>query len=286
MIDLHMHSHCSDGTDSPEQLVILAKKLGLKAIALTDHDTILGLPALQRAAELHDLDVLSGLELSVDARLPNDGHLHLLGYGFDPTHRQFGETLTWLRDERAHRAEKIVAKLRSHQVDITWPELVEYAGESAIGRPHIGALLIKRKYVNTMQEAFDKYLGVGQPGYVPKAKLNEQAAIDLIHRAGGLAILAHPHFMGFSEFSGLQERLEKLGDLGLDGVEAWYSGMPPEFAAQLRSYADERGMICTGGSDYHGSVKPDIKMGTGIGGDLEVPDDLIAKLRQRLSINS
>ena len=282
MIDLHMHSHCSDGTDSPEQLAQIAAAIGLKTIALTDHDTISGVADFCRAAQARGIQAIAGVELSVDAKLPNRGHLHMLGYGFDPLDKTLSQTLEWLRQERASRAEKIVQNLRDCGIDITYQELLDAAGEAAIGRPHIAGLLIKKKLVNSVQEAFDQYLIEGKPGYVPKAKLDEKEAIKLIRDCGGLAVLAHPHFMGFSTFGQLAERIDQLIALGLNGVEAYYSGMPADFAEELRKFARSRQLLLTGGSDYHGTVKPHIAMGSGIDGDLQVPPAVVEALNKKL----
>lgn len=281
MIDLHMHSNYSDGSESPEALVLEAQALKLSAIALTDHDTVEGIPEFMAAGRKHGLRTIPGVEISVDTRLPNNGHMHLLGLLIDPSARDLRETLNFLKTQRNLRAEKIIRKLTGLNIPITLEELLQEAGEGAIGRPHVARILLRKGVVGSIQEAFDLYLAKGKPAYMDKVKLDEKDALKMIHDARGLAILAHPHFMNFDSFAEAAERILEMQALGLDGFEVFYSGMPEAFSRQLIDLAAEHDMVISGGSDYHGSNKDHVKMGTGGDGRLRVPDALLPQLQER-----
>ncbi len=281
MIDLHTHSTFSDGTFTPAQLISSAQAIRLRAIALTDHDTIEGIPVLQAAAENSGVEVIPGVEISVDVKLRNKGHMHILGLLIDPSHAELKETLTFLSRERALRGDRIVESLQRLGMDVSRQELQEEAGEGAIGRPHIARILLRKGYVRDIQDAFDRFLGKGCPGYVDKKKLNEADAIRLIHNAGGLAILAHPQYMNFATFAETREKILQLKMLGLDGVEVFYSGMPNDFQKALQSLAIEENLVVSGGSDFHGENKPGISLGSGRDNDLNIPLEILEALKQR-----
>ena len=280
MIDLHMHSTYSDGSLSPEALILEAKERGLSAIALTDHDTIEGVAEFMKFGKQHGIETVPGVEISVDVKMPNNGHIHILGLLIDPQAEKLKNTLHYLVTQRNIRANKIIQKLRELNVAITMEELLEEAGEGAIGRPHVAKILVRKGIVSSIQEAFDIYLAKGKPAYMDKMKLDESDALKMIEEAGGLAIMAHPHLMCYDSFEKAREKILELKPLGLDGFEVYYSGMPTEYTEKLFALAETHDFAVSGGSDYHGVNKPGVSMGTGKG-DLNVPDKFLASLKKR-----
>lgn len=285
MIDLHMHSNFSDGSMTPTELISKAKQIGLSAIALTDHDTIDGVPELMETGKKNDLTTVPGVEISIDTSLPNNGHLHMLGLFIDPYSKELKETLDYLRTQRNLRAEKIINKLNDLNIPVTMEELLEEAGEGSIGRPHVAKILVRKKVVQSIQEAFDIYLAKGKPAYMDKVKLGEKDAIGMIKNANGLAILAHPHLMNYDTFEETREKILTLQEMGLDGYEVHYPGMPVDFSGNLLKLARENNFLISGGSDFHGTNKDDIAMGTGKG-ELAVPDEVYHNLRAAWEANT
>ncbi len=281
MIDLHTHSTYSDGTLTPEELLREAARLGLSALALTDHDTIDGVAEFMEWGKRCGVVTVPGVEISVDSKLPNNGHMHLLGLFIDPFSTHLKETLRYLLAQRNLRAEKIIHKLNSLNVPVTMEELLAEAGEGAIGRPHVAKILLRRGVVGSLQEAFDVYLARGKPAYIDKETLGEAAALKLIRDAGGLSILAHPHLMRYDTFAEARDKILELKKLGLDGLEAYYSGMPREYTEKLLALAEEEGFVISGGSDFHGLNKDSVRMGSGKDNDLQVPDEVLAGLEER-----
>ncbi len=280
MIDLQLHSTASDGSFSPADLVFQAKEIGLTAIALTDHDTVSGVPEFMDAGRRAGIHVVPGVEISVDTPLPNHGHMHILGLFIDPQSAGLIDKLEYLQTERNRRADKILEKLHGLGLSVTREELLAEAGEGSIGRPHIARIMVRRNFVGTIADAFEKYLKKGGPAYVDKVKLGEEDAIALIKDAGGLAILAHPHLMNFDTFEGTREKILALREMGLDGFEVHYSGMPQEYSEKLLALASEYDLAVSGGSDFHGENKEGIHMGTGTG-NLDIPDSVYFQLLNR-----
>lgn len=281
MIDLHMHSSYSDGSLKPEELIKEARELGLSAIALTDHDTIDGVVEFMELGNRYEIKAIPGVEISVDTKLPNNGHMHILGLLIDPRAQRLKETLHYLMTERNLRADRIIQKLGELDVPITKGELLEEAGEGSIGRPHVAKILLRKGIVLSIQEAFDIYLAKGKPAYMDKVKLGEEDALKMIYDARGLAILAHPHLMNYDTFADAREKILHLKELGLDGFEVYYSGMPGEYTEQLLKLAEEHDFAISGGSDYHGANKDNVRMGTGNNGDLNIPEEILAGLLER-----
>jgi len=277
MIDLHTHSTASDGTYSPAELVRLAVREGLKALALTDHDTVEGLAEAEAEAERQGLAFVPGVEISV--RFKGPGHCHILGYFVDPEVRDFRRTLKLLQQARAERNRKMVEKLRDLGIEITLEEVKGKAGGGEIGRPHFAALLVEKGVVRRVEEAFEKYLKKGAPAYVPKARLSEEEAFSAIRCARGLAVLAHPWHLRLSP-EDLAEYVAELKDKGLAGIEAYYTDHSPEFTAFCLDLARRLDLVVTGGSDFHGRNKPDIRLGRGLG-NLRVPEECYHRLRER-----
>ena len=280
MIDLQIHSTYSDGTLTPYELVKEAKKINLFAIALTDHDTIAGIPEFLKAGSEFQLITIPGVEVSAEAKLPPGSHLHILGLFIDHHNQELKTNLEFLKFHRNQRGEKIVERLNDLGVDISIAELQQEAGAGSIGRPHIAKILIRKGVVPTLQTAFEKYIGKGKPAFVEKIKFPEQQAIQLIKKAGGLAIMAHPHLMNYPTFSEMQRKITSLKELGLDGFEAYYSGMPAGYTSKILNLANKLNQVVSGGSDYHGKNKEKILMGIGAG-DLQIPDSVYYSLVER-----
>ncbi|QJA06347.1 PHP domain-containing protein [Thermosulfurimonas marina] len=277
MIDLHTHSTASDGTYSPAELVHLAVQEGLSALALTDHDTVEGLFEAQAEAQGLGLAFVPGVEISV--RFEGPGHCHVLGYFVDPESEGLRETLALLQQARSERNLRMVEKLQALGIEITLEELKERAGGGEIGRPHFAALLVEKGVVRKVEEAFERYLKKGAPAYVPKARLTEEEAFSAIRAAGGLPVLAHPWHLHLSP-EALARYVARLKDLGLAGIEAYYTDHTPEFTSLCLELARRFDLVATGGSDFHGHNKPDIKLGRGFG-NLRVPEECYRRLRER-----
>ena len=278
MIDLHTHSLLSDGTDPPARIVELASEVGCSAVALTDHDSLAGIPeAAARASEL-GLTFVPGCEVSCVPVGP--GGLHVLVYFVEDTTTPLGEELTRLRGDRRSRNLALVDRLADIGVPVEWSDVVARAGtEAGVGRPHFAATMVAAGYVESMDEAFDRYLGNGRPAYVPKARLTGFDVIALAQRSGGVAVVAHPLSWGL-EWGELSEVIEDMAAEGLGGVECVYGRYAPEERQRLKNLADRLGLVATGGSDYHGRHKPELAVGVGTG-DLRVPDGVLDRLAER-----
>lgn len=243
-VDLHMHSTASDGALSPAAVVEAAMKVGLTAIALTDHDTVAGMVEAEEAGRRVGLRVVPGVELSA---FEGDAEAHVLGLhlsGLDKLELE----LSRFRDTRRSRAERIVAILNSLGVPVRMDQVIEQAGDGAIGRPHVARALVAGGWVRDAKEAFDRYIGSGRPANVDKHRITTEDAIHLIHEAGGLAILAHPGE------DGSLGRLETLAASGLDGAEVRHPGHSNEDATRLLALVDHFRLVPSGGSDFHGAA--------------------------------
>ena len=242
-VDLHMHSTASDGSLAPSAVVDAARAAGLAAIALTDHDTLAGLQEAQLAADPLGIRVVPGVELSA-----HDGprEIHLLALHVSKPDKLEVE-LAGFRDAREVRAQNIVERLRRLGINVDIATVMEEAGGGAVGRPHVARALIKGGHVRDSREAFDRFLGAGRPGFIPKTRLEVSEAIALAHSAGALAIWAHPGQ------DGRRERVESLAKLGLDGIEVKHPSHYPEDVKRLSALADFFGLVPSGGSDWHGS---------------------------------
>ena len=252
-VDLHTHTTASDGVLAPRELVAVALDRGLRALGITDHDSTEGLREAIEAARGTPLEVVPGVEIGTD--VPRS-EVHILGYYFDLHHRQFQETLFAMRDARVGRARRMVEKLAGLGVPIEWERVQELAGAGAVGRPHIAQAMLEKGYVKTMPEAFALYLGRNGPAYVDRFKVTPEEAVELICRAGGVAVLAHPIIVTPGDDLGeklpLDDLLPRLARAGLTGIEAYYLGYTAEITAEITALADQYGLITTGGSDYHG----------------------------------
>ncbi len=243
--DFHCHSTASDGILPPAELVQLAYGQGVRVMALTDHDSTEGVAEARRAAQPYDdFTLISGVEMGTD--IPG-GEVHVLGYFLEPDDPALQETLRRLRQGRRGRGERMVEKLRELGFDVTWEQVQRFAGDGAVGRPHVAQALFEKGYVSTVTEAFDKYIGRNGPAYVEREKLTPAEAVATIVRLGGVACLAHP-----ADLEDLDGLLAELKAAGLSGMEVFYKAYDPPTVAGLAAAARRFGLIPLGGSDYHG----------------------------------
>ena len=273
-IDLHVHTTESDGTSSPEEVVGLAKELGLRAIAITDHDTAVGYPAAAAAGKRLGLEVVPGIEISTTYR----GPVHILGYYVDPESEELAPVLEWVVRDRDERNRKIARHMAADGLRVDYDAMRERFG-AVIGRPHFAELLVELGLARDVKDAFARYVEKGQKYYEPRHFLSLERSIWIIRRSGGVPVLAHP-FQYRLDDAGLRDLIEHAIVYGLEGMECRYSGYGPEQTAYLEALAGEYGLLTTGGSDYHGTVKPHIALGTGTG-DLEVPYAWLENLKER-----
>ena len=276
-IDLHAHTTASDGDQSPTDLVRLAREAGLAALGVTDHDTTAGLAEATQAGKTYGVEIVPGVELSAEV---DRGQCHLLGYLIDPDAPELLTRLQHIRDHRDQRNAKIVARFRDEiGFDITLEEVEAVAGGAVVARPHFARVLLDRGYVKSMQEAFDEYLANGARAYVDRDRLQPGEAIDLIHRAGGLAILAHPNNLKRTR-AGTENKIASLKSLGLDGIEARYNRHTPEDTSFYLDLARRMNLLTSGGSDYHGpSVKATVFLGH-VEGEKPAPYAVLDALRR------
>lgn len=259
LIDLHVHSTASDGSYPPAEVVRLAKAGGLTAMALTDHDTVEGLPEAVSAGAEMGVEIVPGVEIS--AQYPG-GTMHILGLCIDFTNGHLDERLAVLKKARAERNPKIVAKLNALGLPITMAQVERVSGGGQVGRPHIARALMEAGLVKTIQEAFDIYLRFGGKAYVSKFRFPREEAIAMIRDVQGIPVLAHPFTLGLGSEMALRTLLQELAALGLAGLEVYYSEHTPEQEARYLKLARELGLLVTGGSDYHGLNKPEIALGS------------------------
>lgn len=273
-VDLHIHSTMSDGTMSPTEIVDLAYKKGLSCIALTDHDTVAGNQEAQQRGDVVGLEVISGMELSVSFEGLN---VHLLGYLIDSENVSLLRSLHTLQEARETRNREILHILDGNGIHITEKELQKVSGTGQTGRPHIAKILMEKKVVRSMDEAFDTYLGRDGSAYVSRFVLDMKSAVDVIHKAGGLAVVAHPyHLIKNDMISG--EILLHLKELGVDGIETYYPTHSRKFRKQLIKLAEKYGLLLTGGSDYHGTIRRGTTLAGGKG--VSVPAELVEIMRR------
>lgn len=277
MIDLHVHSTCSDGTLSPTELVDYAIQKGLSAFALTDHDCVEGLDTiLSYAKSLPNApEIIPGIELSTDE---NGQEVHMVGLFIDHHNPEFNQYLQEFIASRTTRNKKMCLLLQEHGMNITYEELeAEFPG-AVLTRAHYAKLLLKHGYVKSIKEAFERFLGDHCPCYVSREKITPVMAIDLIKKAGGLAILAHPILYHMSD-ARLDALVQKLKEAGLTGIEAIYSTYSPAEERQIRKLATKYDLLLSGGSDFHGENKPGLDLGTGYG-KLYVPEEVLLALKK------
>lgn len=269
-VDLHLHSTASDGRLSPAEVVRKSAQAGLTVIALTDHDTVAGIPPALEAAEAYPgLRMIPGVEINTD--VPT-GEAHILGYFIDYAHPELEASLVRMRHSRHERAQQMIARLKKLGLPIEWERVREIASTDAIGRPHVAMALLEKGYVTSIKEAFTRYIGQGGLAYVERAKMSPVEAVELILRARGLPVLAHP-----LTISNPETMVGELTAKGLVGIEAYYGSYTTAEINRLVSLAEKHGLIATGGSDYHGL---DANTETPIGGapvPIKAAEQLIAR---------
>lgn len=264
--DLHVHSTASDGTLTPAELIDLARERSVRVLAIADHDTVAGIDSALHAAEAANILLIPAVELSA----VYEGHdVHILGYFIDHRSEALLRELDILKTARHERASAMVAALRAAGYDIHMDDVLRTAGDGAVGRSHIARTMVELGHVDSIRAAFVDYIGHGRPFYISKATRTPAEAVELIHSAGGVAIVAHP---GVSRIAGY---LDALIDCGLDGIEAYHADHSPEDVEKFARMAAERGLLVSGGTDYHGpqAANPDL-------GTAEVPAAAVEALLQ------
>ena len=273
-IDLHTHTNFSDGSFSPTALVKLAHQKGLHILAITDHDTTEGLTEAMEATQSLPLELIPGIELSAEFQ---GRETHILGYFIDLSDSQFQTRLERLRATRLDRIHQILDRLQTLNLEISLPEVEHVAGSGTIGRPHIAQLLIEKGYVKGMKEAFERFLGVRGTAYVRREVPEAAEIITWIIDAGGVPILAHPYWEGLNADEAVVS-CRTLIDQGLRGLEVFYGGFSARQISLNLHLARQFNVLITGGSDFHGTFKPEISIGTGRG-SLKVPSKVVDHLR-------
>lgn len=277
-IDLHIHSTASDGTLSPAEILKLAQKLKLRAIAITDHDTIAGSKEALQAGIPPSVKFLTGVEISASSppSISHTGSFHILGYSISLDDPQLNKTLDLLQKARKNRNPKIVKRLNDLGFEFSLEDVASEIGDGQLGRPHIARYMLKRGFVKSFNEAFRKYIAYDRPAYVNKYRVDCERAIEIILEAGGIPVLAHPILLNFDK-NETNDLFALLKDMGLKGIEVYYPEHPPDIIAFYSKLAQRYGLLKTGGTDFHGSLKPDIQMGSGRG-DFSVPYEVYEKL--------
>jgi len=273
VIDLHSHSTASDGACSPTRLVELALETGIRALALTDHDTVAGVEEASARARGNDLLLIPGVEVEIEV---TSGEFHLLGLGLFGDRRPLDSALDGVRDARRGRNARMVEKMQAGGIPITLEEVSAIAGGEIVSRAHFARLLVRKRVVSSIDAAFSRLIGKGCPYYEPRACLELKEAVELIDRAGGFSAVAHPVSLGLSE-PALRQHLSSCRDLGVRALEAWHPNHTLRQCHRLEKLARSLGMLVTGGSDFHGEHMPQRRLGVS-GGGRPVPDAFLEAL--------
>jgi predicted metal-dependent phosphoesterase TrpH len=281
-IDLHIHTTASDGSLTPTEIISLALKLRLKAIAITDHDTLAGSKQALEAGIPPSLEFLTGVEISAAPPpfYPGSGSFHLLGYSIRLDDPELNHALAELQQARKNRNPAIIKRLNDQGIPIALAEVEQEAGTGQLGRPHIGQVLVKKGVVKSMNEAFDRYLGTNGSAYVDKFRIECRQAIRLILDAGGIPVLAHPGLLTCKTGDEFNKLIAGLKDMGIQGLEVFYTEHTAEQTRLFAALARRHDLVITGGTDFHGAIQPEISLGSGKG-DLFVSYDVFEKLTRR-----
>ncbi len=272
-IDLHTHSNISDGSLPPAELVRLAARSGLAAIALTDHDEVAGIAEAVEAGAQCGVEVVPGIELSAQW----DGNCHILGYYLDTSSPQLAEELCKVRQTRRQRMEQTSAQLGRAGAPVSLEEAGSFAEGAMLCRAHFAKAMVRKGYVGSVREAFARYLSPGRPGYSNIERISPAEAVRLIRQAGGCAFAAHLYQLGLED-EALFAFLKRLKEAGLDGVEGYYTEYTPDMQRRYQDMAERLDLSLSGGSDFHGAMKPDISLGVGHG-SLRVPYQVLERLK-------
>lgn len=273
-IDLHTHTTFSDGSFSPSEVVDLATQQGLDILAITDHDTTEGLAEAQEATQGLPMELIPGIELSAQFQ---NREMHILGYFINPIDPHFQSRLETHRSTRIERLHQILGHLHELGMDISLAEVERASGTGTIGRPHIAQVLIDKGYIKTMKDAFEQLLGSRGKAYVPRIVPEAHEIIEWITDAGGIPILAHPYWEGYNKEESAAA-CQTLVEQGLQGLEVFYGTFSTRHISFNLGLAKRFELLMTGGSDFHGTMKPDITLGKGKG-SLHVPSKLVEQLR-------
>jgi predicted metal-dependent phosphoesterase TrpH len=269
LVDLHSHSSVSDGSERPEVVVRNAAAAGVRYLALTDHDGTSGLDeAIAAAGQLDDLQIIPGIELSAEEGI------HVLGYFIAYHDSRLQAALSRLQESREGRAHEILDRLTDLGMPLDF-ERVKRIADGAIGRPHVARAMIERGYVDSVEEAFERWLGRDRPAYIPSARLTAPQAIEMIRDAGGVSSWAHPEWPdGPQRYRPTEDTLRQLVAAGLQGIEVYYHEHTPDVAARFMDLANHYDLVPTGGSDYHGPEVRDVALGS-----VDVPEETVARLK-------
>ncbi len=276
-IDFHMHTTHSDGTYAPRELVRGAKEKGLGSISVTDHDTMSSYEECADEAGRIGIELVPGVEVSCQFE---PGTLHILGYFLDRNHPGLKRAFDEIQRARRERNPEIIKRLNEMGIEITLEEVAAESGGKQIGRPHFARVLMKKGVVKSIDEAFGKYLAKGEPAYVDKRRLASREAIQKIREAGGIAVAAHPKQMRLDE-EALTEKVGRLVDEGLQGIEVYNSCQSREEASLYKRIAARFNLFATGGSDFHGDNKPGVELGY-LGDGVELGDEVVRAMRAAL----
>lgn len=275
-IDLHVHSDKSDGSFSPSDLVSYAIKQGVTAFALTDHDTVDGIDEAIKASEGTSVTVIPGIELSTEYEGKD---IHIVGLFIDKEEPAFRNKIQEFVDSRILRNQKMCQKLTEYGLPITYDELQNEFPGSVITRAHYAQLLLKKGYIKSLKEAFERYIGDRGPCFIPREKITPEDGVKLILSAKGIPVLAHPLQYGMGD-ERLQKLIDRLKKAGLQAMEAVYCTHSPSEENKMRALADKNNLLISGGSDFHGNAKPGLELGTGYG-KLYVPGEVLKALKAR-----
>lgn len=279
--DLHIHSTASDGTLTPSQLARAVFDKGIRAAALTDHDTTAGVSEFKRACTDLGIEAVGGVEIS--ARYKTE--MHILGLFIDENDVALNEKLNGLQQSRRNRNREMLALIKENGFDITEDDILGQSGGTlhSMGRAHIARAFVQKGYADSVQDAFDKYLSKGQCCYIGRKLFSPEESIRMIKDAGGIAVLAHPYYIT-TDGDALYDLLERLKSMGLDGVESYYSKYPPEYRDLCMQMCQKLSLLPTGGSDFHADNKPDVELGKACG-DEDIPYSLLDGLKRKFERN-
>jgi len=281
--DLHVHTTASDGSLNAEQIVAEAKRIGIKTMAITDHDTIGNVKNCIEEGRKKGIQIIPGVELSAEI---DKGKMHILGFGIDPDNKEFNMVMQMLRKAREIRNQNIIEALKCHfKIEITTDDLKKHAKGDSVGKPHIAAAIVEKGYCNDIETVFKKILGAKPMEAIERKKLPPQTCIELIQKAGGLAFLAHPNSLKLSDEKTFA-KIKQLKNYGLAGIEAYHSSHSSKQCEKYVNMANELRLLISCGSDFHGiEVKKNVKLGYGIDNNLPTDnEEIISPLLKALNI--